>query len=81
MFHHPNDYDDWLLSDETESDRTLCPDCDGTGRLCFICSKPQDQCECGDEGSGYDPVVCVGCNGTGFEKEQIWPHPSKNAQR
>src|ERR1041385_5125169 len=32
MYHHPNDYDDWLLSDETESDRTLCPDCDGTGR-------------------------------------------------
>jgi hypothetical protein len=78
MFHHPNDYDDWLLSDETESDRVLCPDCDGTGRLCFICSKPQDQCECGDEGSSYDPVVCVGCNGTGFEKEQVWPHPNKS---
>ena len=58
---------------KTESETELCYTCLGATYTCFNCGRPESQCTCvelvgqGDWKSGYDPVKCVGCGGTGKE--------------
>lgn len=51
-----------------------CEDCGGSGKVCGRCNRSKAGCVCvesvgvleaGDYISGYDPVVCEACEGTG----------------
>ena len=47
-----------------------CADCLGTTRVCAGCGQPESNCPCLDSNlggatSGFDPVVCESCGGSG----------------
>lgn len=49
---------------------TRCEACGGAGKVCGECDRPMASCRCvdfrrGREVSGFTPVVCGACEGTG----------------
>ena len=61
---------------QTNSDTDLCHACLGTTYTCLKCGRPESACKCvelvgqGDWVSGWEPVKCDGCGGTGKEPGQ-----------
>ncbi len=60
-----------LDSFQTKTEDSLCHICCGATKVCSKCEHPEGQCGCvlqlaeADWVSGYDPVVCEACGGTG----------------